>query len=41
LIGLIPLLTGVAGMCPLYSLLGISTWKTKSVETQVPPSASH
>jgi hypothetical protein len=25
LIGLIPLLTGVVGSCPLYSLFGIST----------------
>ena len=24
-LGLIPLLTGLAGFCPLYSLLGIST----------------
>ena len=25
LVGLVPLLTGVVGVCPLYSLLGIST----------------
>jgi hypothetical protein len=25
LVGLVPLLTGVFGICPLYSLLGIST----------------
>lgn len=25
LIGLVPLLTGIVGMCPLYSLFGIST----------------
>lgn len=25
LVGLVPLLTGVVGICPLYSLLGIST----------------
>ena len=25
LIGFVPLLTGVAGYCPLYSLLGMST----------------
>ncbi len=25
LVGLLPLLTGVVGICPLYSLLGIST----------------
>lgn len=24
-VGLVPLLTGVAGLCPLYSLLGLST----------------
>ncbi len=29
-IGLVPLLTGLAGTCPLYSLLGISTCKLKS-----------
>lgn len=26
-IGLIPLLTGLAGTCPLYSILGLSTLK--------------
>ena len=29
-LGLVPLLTGLAGTCPLYSLLGISTCKLKS-----------
>ncbi|MEZ6010378.1 MAG: DUF2892 domain-containing protein [Hyphomonas sp.] len=29
-IGLVPLLTGLAGTCPLYSILGISTCKLKS-----------
>ncbi|WP_372634426.1 DUF2892 domain-containing protein [Fodinibius sp.] len=24
-VGLIPLITGIAGVCPLYALLGIST----------------
>jgi hypothetical protein len=24
-VGLVPLLTGIAGLCPLYSLLGLST----------------
>ncbi len=24
-IGIVPLITGLSGMCPLYSLLGIST----------------
>ncbi len=26
-IGVVPLLTGLVGMCPLYSLLGINTCK--------------
>ena len=29
-IGLVPLLTGVTGLCPLYTLLGISTCPKKS-----------
>ncbi|MCC7321165.1 MAG: DUF2892 domain-containing protein [Rubellimicrobium sp.] len=29
LIGILPLMTGLVGMCPLYSLLGISTCPTK------------
>lgn len=29
-IGLVPLLTGLAGTCPLYSILGIRTCKLKS-----------
>jgi len=29
LIGLIPLLTGILGTCPVYSLLGISTCPLK------------
>lgn len=28
-IGLVPLLTGLAGTCPVYSLLGINTCKLK------------
>ncbi len=28
-IGVVPLLTGATGMCPLYSLLGINTCGTK------------
>jgi hypothetical protein len=28
LIGLVPLLTGIVGNCPLYSLLGIDTCRT-------------
>ena len=27
LIGIIPLITGLVGICPLYSILGISTCK--------------
>jgi hypothetical protein len=29
LIGFIPLITGIFGYCPLYSLFGVSTRKTK------------
>jgi len=29
-VGLVPLLTGLAGTCPLYSILGICTCKLKS-----------
>ena len=29
-IGLLPLLTGVTGLCPLYTILGISTSPKKS-----------
>ncbi|MCX7992203.1 MAG: DUF2892 domain-containing protein [Fimbriimonadales bacterium] len=28
-IGIIPLLTGIVGVCPAYKLLGISTCKVK------------
>lgn len=28
-IGLMPLLTGLVGMCPLYSVLGINTCKVR------------
>ena len=28
-IGVVPLMTGVLGMCPLYSLLGINTCKIR------------
>ncbi|MCC6926422.1 DUF2892 domain-containing protein [Novosphingobium sp.] len=28
-IGVVPLLTGLVGMCPLYSVLGISTCKVR------------
>jgi len=30
IIGLIPLITGLIGYCPLYTLLGISTCKVKT-----------
>ncbi len=30
LIGIVPLLTGLVGTCPLYSILGIGTCKIKS-----------
>ena len=29
-IGLLPLMTGVTGLCPLYTVLGISTCRRKS-----------
>ncbi|MBX3658793.1 MAG: DUF2892 domain-containing protein [Ramlibacter sp.] len=29
-VGVVPLLTGAVGMCPLYSLLGISTCPVKA-----------
>jgi hypothetical protein len=28
LIGLVPLVTGAVGSCPLYTVFGFSTWKT-------------
>lgn len=28
-IGIVPLLTGLVGMCPLYSVLGINTCKVR------------
>ncbi|MBK9637680.1 MAG: DUF2892 domain-containing protein [Bacteroidetes bacterium] len=30
LVGLIPFVTGVVGICPLYSILGINTCKVKA-----------
>jgi len=30
LIGIVPLLTGLVGSCPLYTILGIGTCKVKS-----------
>jgi len=32
IIGLLPLITGLIGYCPLYALLGISTSKEKTTE---------
>ncbi|HAU68027.1 MAG: DUF2892 domain-containing protein [Arenicella sp.] len=29
LVGLVPLITGVSGMCPIYKVLGISTCSIK------------
>jgi hypothetical protein len=29
-IGVVPLVTGLVGFCPLYPLLGLSTCKTKN-----------
>ncbi|MFZ2492791.1 MAG: DUF2892 domain-containing protein [Thermoanaerobaculia bacterium] len=33
LVGLVPLLTGIAGTCPLYSVFGLSTCPMKSNKT--------
>lgn len=33
LVGLVPLLTGIVGTCPLYSVFGISTCTLKSSKT--------
>ncbi len=30
LIGLVPLLTGIIGYCPLYPIMGINTYKKKN-----------
>ena len=32
LVGLIPVLTGLFGICPIYSILGISTCPLKTTE---------
>ena len=34
LIGLVPLLTGLAGSCPAYSLFGIKTCRARGPATQ-------
>ena len=32
LVGLVPLVTGLVGSCPMYALLGVGTCPTASVE---------
>lgn len=34
LIGIVPLLTGIVGTCPVYSILGLSTCPLKSRPTK-------
>ena len=34
LLGILPLATGLAGWCPPYAMLGISTCKVKKVDNQ-------
>ena len=34
LLGIVPLATGLAGWCPPYAMLGISTCKVKEVDNQ-------
>jgi hypothetical protein len=36
-VGLVPLLTGVLGSCPLYTLFGLSTCATKTNEPSTTP----
>jgi hypothetical protein len=33
LVGLVPLVTGLVGSCPLYSIFGLTTSRTRSVES--------
>ena len=35
LVGLVPLATGLAGFCPLYRLVGVSTCQVKMKEAEV------
>jgi len=35
-IGLVPVVTGLAGWCPLYKVFGISTCNIKRAETRSP-----
>jgi len=36
-VGLVPLVTGLAGRCPLYRMFGISTCSTGPSKTNQPP----
>ena len=36
-VGLVPLVTGLVGSCPLYRLFGISTWSIGKRETPQSP----
>ena len=36
-VGLVPLITGLVGSCPLYRLFGISTWSISKRETRQSP----
>ena len=38
LLGLVPVVTGLMGWCPPYSLFGISTCAKRSTENPLPPS---
>jgi hypothetical protein len=40
LVGLLPLLTGVAGSCPIYTLLGVSTCGRHCRQPQDAPTPS-
>lgn len=37
LIGLVPLLTGIAGSCPLYTVFGFSTCRRVDQDQTAPP----
>ena len=41
LIGLIPLATGIAGWCPAYAILGLSTLKQSPKAANVSSTVSH
>jgi hypothetical protein len=40
LVGIVPLLTGLVGSCPLYSVLGISTCPARRTPQSTSPTAS-